>query len=90
MCVSLLNKDCYVYIISVRSRSVHAKQLPIRTSNIKPKRAEHNCASRVYPAKWDILNTLVYTQLRSKLGPKITGPPKPESNVRNRPGNWAV
>ena len=56
--------------MSIRSRIVHAKQLPICTSNAKLEQAEYNCASRVYPAKWDILNTLAYTQLRSKLGLK--------------------
>jgi len=55
----LLNRDCYIYIRSVRSKIVHAKQVPICTSYAKPERAEYNYTSRVYPTygwKWDILN----------------------------------
>ena len=59
MCVPCLNKDYYVYIRSVRSKIIHAKQVPICTSHVKPERAEYNCTSRVYLTyryKWDILN----------------------------------
>jgi len=67
----LLNRDYYVYIIIVRSeKGVHAPQLPIRTSNAKPERAGYNYTSRVYPAKWDILNTLARAQVRAKIGPE--------------------
>ena len=49
MCVPCLNRDCYIYIRSVRSKIVYAKQVPICTSYAKPERAEYNYTSRVYP-----------------------------------------
>ena len=97
----LLNRDYYVYIIIVRSeKGVHAPQLPIRTSNAKPDRAVQNCTSQVYPARQDILNTLVYTSVRTSKC-RTTGPLEPvsgirvsssypESRIRNRAGNQAV
>jgi len=44
----LLNKDYYIYIRSVRSKIVYAKQVPIYTSYTKLERAEYNYTSRVY------------------------------------------